>query len=173
MVYEFLWFFVPYDFVSDFDSFWGMWAHCLWSCSPICIVFACSIITISFVKVNWWHLTYCDWKGDLSIDHLHICHLNKRIHLQSILIFTNLVWQHKVGVKWWSMRFMLCYICIQIGWYYKWTFIMPSILYHGQPSFKNYDLLLIPWICFPHYSNNFMQAHPHYIHGRLFNIRVS
>ncbi len=109
------------------------------------------------------------WPINWSLAHLPFIF---RIHLWSILIFINLVWQHKVCVKWWFTRFTLCCICIQIGWYYKWTFIILSILYHGEPSFKSYDLLLIPWICFLHLANNFMQAHPHYISCRLFNIGI-
>jgi hypothetical protein len=36
----------------------------------------------------------------------------------------------------------------EIGWYYKWTLVMPSILHHEQPFVKSYGLLPVPWINF-------------------------
>jgi hypothetical protein len=59
-----------------------------------------------------------------------------------------------------GVGFTLCWIYIQIGWYYKWTFVMPLILYHEQPIFKNYGLSLIPWIGFFHLLDDFMHAIP-------------
>jgi len=58
------------------------------------------------------------------------------IHLWSILILISLVWRHGSSVKWWFTMFTLCWICIKIGWYYKWTLVMPSIRHHEQPFFK-------------------------------------
>jgi hypothetical protein len=49
------------------------------------------------------------------------------IHLWISLILTSFVWLHKAGMRKYSMRFVLFWICSQIGWYYKWTSIMPSI----------------------------------------------
>lgn len=63
--------------------------------------------------------------------------------------------------------FTLCWIYIQIGWYYKWTFIMPLILYHKKPNFKNYGLLLVPWISFFPFVRWFYACHPHYIFHKL------
>ncbi len=63
---------------------------------------------------------------------------------------------------------------IQIKCYYMWMFVMHSILYHKQPFFKSYNLLLIPWIGFSHLFDNFMCAHPHYlISHRPFNTRIA
>lgn len=52
MVYKFLWYYVLLNnFISHFDFFWkNMWGHCSWSCSPICITFACDITIINFGK---------------------------------------------------------------------------------------------------------------------------
>jgi hypothetical protein len=76
----------------------------------------------------WLERSFIDW---LSA-HLPFC---LRIHIQSILIITSLVWWHLAGMKQWSMGFVFFWICIQIGWYYKWMFIMFSIPYHEQPFF--------------------------------------
>ncbi len=58
------------------------------------------------------------------------------IHLWIILVLTSFLWLHKASMKRWSIGFVLFWICIQIGWYYKWTSIMPSIPYHGQPILR-------------------------------------
>jgi len=52
--------------------FWCMWAHCSWSYSPICIMFVYGIMT---GETNQQHSTWHNWKGDLLVGHLHICHL--------------------------------------------------------------------------------------------------
>lgn len=52
--------------------FWGMWAHCAWSRSPIRIMF---VYGITIGETNQQHSTWHDWKGDLLVGHLHICHL--------------------------------------------------------------------------------------------------
>jgi hypothetical protein len=78
------------------------------------------------------------------------------------------VCQREEGVKSWSIAFVLCWNCIHIGFYYKWTSIMPSISYHGQPFFKSYNFLLVRWISFSHLSDDFMHAHPHYIFCKFF-----
>jgi hypothetical protein len=43
-----------------------------WSCSPICIMF---VYGIMIGETNQQHSTWCNWKGDLLVGHLHICHL--------------------------------------------------------------------------------------------------
>jgi hypothetical protein len=124
--------------------FWSMWAHCLCSCSLIYIVFTFDFAITSFGKTNQRHPTPHDWKAShlFSWSPKH-SPFGLGIHLWIILILINFVWLHRAGMRWWSTRFVLFWICIQIGWYYKWTSIMLSILYHGQPFFRNYNLLPI------------------------------
>jgi len=95
------------------------------------------------------------------------------IHVWIILVLTSFVWLHRARMRWCSMGFMLFWICIQIGWYYKWTSIMPSIPYHGQPIFRSYNLLPIFWINISHLFDDFRCAHQHYISCKLFNMKIS
>jgi hypothetical protein len=62
MVYELLQdYFVPSMILQvDFIFLWDMWAHYLWSCSPVRVAFACGTMIISFRKKNQWPLTHSD-----------------------------------------------------------------------------------------------------------------
>jgi hypothetical protein len=58
MVYELLQdYFVPNDFMNDFDLFKNMWAHCSRSCSTFNIVFVFYILTFNIWKTIWKHMS--------------------------------------------------------------------------------------------------------------------
>jgi hypothetical protein len=137
MVYELLWYcFVPYDFLSDFDFL------------KVCGHIACGHVPLSILHflTSLWFLT--SWRSKLvTFDPLWLersfinwlsTHwpFTLRIHLRSILILISLVWWHMASMKEWSIMFVLFWICIQIGWYYMWMFIISSIPYHEQPFFQ-------------------------------------
>ncbi len=55
--------------------FWGMWAHCLRSCSTFNIVFVFCISTLNIKKVVWRHTSHCNWWNDLLLSCLHFGYL--------------------------------------------------------------------------------------------------
>lgn len=127
-----------------YDWFWFLFEVCGH-------IACCKIMLIKFGEINrHQYPSHRNWKGDqLASQPLGwTLAIQFRDTLWSILIFISLVWQHGWSAKWWFTRFALCWICIEIGWYYKWTFVMPSISHHKQPFFKSYGLLLVPWISF-------------------------
>jgi hypothetical protein len=135
-VWTFMILFCPIYFLSDFD-FLEVCGHIAYDHVPLSIL---------HFLTSLWFLT--SWRSKLMtfdplwLERSFINWLSTHwpfslmIHLRSILILTSLVWWQMASMKQWSMKFVLFWICIQIGWYYMWMFIISSIPYHEQPFFQ-------------------------------------
>jgi hypothetical protein len=98
---------------------------------------------------------------------------SSRIHLQSILVHTNLGWQCQANARQWFMGLELCWIYIWSGWHYRWMFETRLIQFFEQPFFRSCDFLLAFWISFSHLFIGFMHAHLHYVFQRLLGRGIS